>query len=138
MSDKYVVSQEFMNKLEEWKNTLDSNEDKPLVGWLNIRYLPETVYKWWLDDEVPDEENNNRLSTILNWVNGEDIFEVEKPKRWVVRSKETDSKGSHLYVFVSKDDALCYSCLGLVNATHFATKEEAQSWANSHQEVVEV
>ena len=26
----------------------------------------------------------------------------------------------------------------LENATHFDTKEEAESWANSHQEVIEV
>lgn len=97
MSDKYVVSQEFMNELKEWKDTLDSNdyEYKPLVGWVNLKNLPETVSMWWGDDEVPDEENNNRLIAILRWVNVEDVFEVEKPKKWIVRSKEHDEGGHY-------------------------------------------
>src|SRR5699024_6656276 len=48
MSEKYVVSQEFVNELKEWKDTLDSNdyEYKPLVGWVNLKNLPETVSMW--------------------------------------------------------------------------------------------
>lgn len=139
MSDKYVVSQEFMNSLNEWRENLsDFSMSENFVGPTAIDELDDIVDGWWNITDLSGEEQNSRLIAILNWVNGEDVFEVEKLKKWVVRSKETDSKGSHLYVFVSKDDALCYSCLGLVNATHFATKEEAQSWANNHQEVVEV
>ncbi|MGK4016709.1 hypothetical protein AB0Y21_00235 [Weissella paramesenteroides] len=74
----------------------------------------------------------------------EDVFEVEKPKKWVVRSKDTDSEGSHLYVKLytsstsstSIPDITTY--FGSNNATRFDTKEEAESWANSHQEVIEV
>ena len=142
MSDKYVVSQEFMNELKEWKDTLDSNdyEDKPLVGWVNLKNLPETVSMWWGDDEVPDEENNNRLIAILRWVNGEDVFKVEKPKKWVVRSKGTDEYSEYRYV-----DLVDYAGITNIkfvveigNATKFDTKEEAESWANAHQEVIEV
>ena len=143
MSEKYVVSQEFMNELKEWKDTLDSNdyEYNPLVGWVNLKNLPETVSMWWGDDEVPDEENNNRLIAILRWVNGEDVFEVEKPKKWIVRSKEVGNNNRHSYV------RLVISSAELTNAsvefdydwaTYFDTREEAESWANAHQEVVQI
>lgn len=139
MSDKYVVSQEFMNELKEWKDTLDSNdyEYKPLVGWVNLKNLPETVSMWWGDDEVPDEENNNRLIAILRWVNVEDVFEVEKPKKWIVRSKEHDEGGHYQYV-IAGDFDMSFNEYHIEHATRFDTEEEAQSWANSHQEVVEV
>lgn len=143
MSEKYVVSQEFVNELKEWKDTLDSNdyEYKPLVGWVNLKNLPETVSMWWGDDEVPDGENNNRLIAILCWVNGEDVFEVEKPKKWIVRSKEVGNNNRHSYV------RLVISSAELTNAsvefdydwaTYFDTREEAESWANAHQEVIQV
>ena len=140
MKNKYVVSQKFMNKLNEWKDTLDSNDDeyKPLVSWVNIKNIPETVYMW-LGDDVPDKENNNRLIAIIRWVNGEDVFEVEKPKKWVVRSKETDDGGHYGYgkLLLANNNTI-FMGYSRAKATFFDTKEEAESWANSHQEVVEV
>lgn len=137
--EKYVVSQEFMNELKEWKDTLDSNdyEYKPLVGWVNLKNLPETVSMWWGDDEVPDEENNNRLIAILRWVNGEDVFKVEKPKKWVVRSKSLSNSGNYWYVLAREHDMTDWA-LNEDGATKFDIKEEAESWANAHQEVVQV
>lgn len=139
MSEKYVVSQEFMNELKEWKDTLDSNdyEYKPFVGWVNLKNLPETVSMWWGDDEVPDEENNNRLIAIIRWVNGEDVFEVEKPKKWVVRSKSLSNSGNYWYVLAREHNMTDWA-LNEDGATKFDTKEEADSWANAHQEVVQV
>lgn len=90
---------------------------------------------------MPDGENNNRLIAILCWVNGEDVFEVEKPKKWIVRSKEVGNNNRHSYV------RLVISSAELTNAsvefdyswaTYFDTREEAESWANAHQEVVQV
>lgn len=140
MSDKYVESQEFMNKLKEWKDTLTSNDDeyKPLVSWVNIKNLPETIYMW-LGDDVPDKENNNRLIAIIRWVNGEDVFEV-KPNKWVVRSIGLTDDDERYYVSIGKFMGLkrALNTYIISQATHFDTKKEAESWANSHQEVVEV
>lgn len=140
MSEKYVVSQEFMNDLKEWKDAL-TKHIKPgyFIDFDDLSGLSETVYMWW-GDEVSDEESNNRLIAIIRWVNGEDVFEVEKPKKWVVRSKKTDTEGSHLYVNLTNTLAIpnITTLFGLDNATKFDTKEEAESWANAHQEVVEV
>lgn len=129
MSDKYVVSQEFMNELQGWRYV-----KKHFIGSIEISTLPDVVKHWRCNGN--NKENNNRLITIIRWVNGEDVFEVEKPKKWIVRSKLKDGDGDHWYVSHYK---------GLTNrefykekATIFDTKEEAQEWANSHQEVVEV
>lgn len=143
MSEKYVVSQEFMNTLNLWREKLPSfSMSKKFVGPTAIQELDDDIDVWWNNIDLSDEDNNNRLIAIIRWVNGEDVFEVEKPKKWAVRSKATDNDGDYRYVSVFD------SCFGITyadsgkdkleNATHFDTKEEAQEWANSHQEVVEV
>lgn len=142
MSEKYVVSQEFMNELEEWKDRLPSSgyKHKPFVGWINIKNLPETLLMWWGGDGFTDEENNNRLIAIIRWVNGEDVFEVKKPKnpkKWVVRSKKTDSTYCYAQLLSENNNTL-FMGYSFANATRFDTKEEAESWANTHQEVIEV
>ena len=138
MSEKYVVSQEFMNELEEWKKR--GNTDVYFVGSYDISMLPIDVIRWWDYPEINNSEQNNRLIAIIRWVNGEDVFEVEKPKKWVVRSKYSSEAGEHFYVmlFIGRGIKDATTLWGINNATKFDTKEEAESWANSHQEVVEV
>ena len=137
MSDKYVVSQEFMNKLEEWKKR--GNTDVYFVGSYDLSMLPDYVKRWWNYPEINNFECNNRLIAIIRWVNGEDVFEVEKPKKWVVRSKETDDDNDHWYVRLPNNiDGINDVVYYMSSATLFDTKEEAESWANAHQEVVEV
>ena len=141
MSEKYVVSQEFMNKLEEWKeayitDTLDEKYHYVSAGDLDT--LPGMIKDWWIELNKPTE-TNNRLIAIIRWVNGEDVFEVEKPKKWVVRSKETDDDNDHWYVRLPNNiDGINDVVYYMSSATLFDTKEEAESWANAHQEVVEV
>lgn len=132
MSDKYVVSQEFMNELEWWYWNTASGEYADNETMLD---LFNRTKSWWVNYKNSNEQNN-RLIAIIRWVNGQDVFEVDKPKKWVVRSKETDDDSDYWYVSIYK---------GLTNrefhkedATRFDTKEEAESWANSHQEVIEV
>ena len=135
MSEKYVVSQEFMNELKDWKKR--GNTDVYFVGSYDISMLPIDVIRWWDYPEINNSEQNNRLIAIIRWVNGEDVFEVEKPKKWVVRSKGTDDDDNYSYVFINLHN-FTLSTYHISNATKFDTKEEAESWANSHQEVVEV
>ncbi|MGO3468431.1 MAG: hypothetical protein ACTIMJ_03735 [Weissella hellenica] len=138
MSDKYVVSQEFMNELEEWTATRAlSRASNCFVDIHDIETLPIHIETWWGVNGA-DTENNNRLIAIIRWVNGEDVFEVEKPKKWVVRSKEEAIKGHYSYVSLTKNKKDNVHLYEEFNATRFDTKEEAQEWANSHQEVIEV
>ncbi|UEG66587.1 hypothetical protein GZH44_07480 [Weissella hellenica] len=47
MSEKYVVSQKFMNELNEWK------EHRVVATFVNdedISHLPINVYDWWLSN----------------------------------------------------------------------------------------
>lgn len=133
MSEKYVVSQVFMNELEDWRYVKNF-----FIGSIEISTLPDVVKNWWCNGN--NEENNNRLIAIIHWGNGEDVFEVEEPKKWVVRSKDRTEQGSYLYVMLD----ISHGVKKTINfrdkdiATRFDTKEEAQEWANSHQEVVEV
>ena len=137
MSEKYVVSQEFMNELEEWKKR--GNTDVYFVGSYDLSMLPDYVKRWWNYPEINNFECNNRLIAIIRWVNGEDVFEVEKPKKWVVRSKGTDDGAHYGYgrLLLANNNTL-FMGYSLAKATFFDTKEEAQSWANAHQEVVEI
>ena len=137
MSEKYVVSQVFMNELKDWKKR--GNTDVYFVGSYDISMLPIDVIRWWDCPEINNFEQNNRLIAIIRWVNGEDVFEVEKPKKWVIRSKGTDDGGHYGYgrLLLANNNTL-FMGYSLAKATFFDTKEEAQSWANAHQEVVEV
>ena len=140
MSDKYVVSQEFMNSLKDWKKR--GNTDVYFVGSYDLSMLPDYVKRWWNYPEINNFECNNRLIAIIRWVNGEDVFEVEKPKKWVVRSKEPQGSvdGEPLYIWFVDELTLETETEATMPPyiRRFDTKEEAESWANAHQEVVEV
>jgi sorbitol-specific phosphotransferase system component IIA len=143
MSEKYVVSQEFMNELEEWKIDYLGNDivsDIAYVSVADIDNLPSIVCFWWINSDISAKEDNNRLIAIIRWVNGEDVFEVDKPKKWIVRSKEVNDDGDkHYWKLLNLRGVLeMTSTFELRLATKFDTKEEAESWANTHQEVIEV
>lgn len=139
MSKKYIVSQEFMHKLVLWKLKTVCGVS---INEKHITKLPNINFRWWLYDEVSNEETNNRLIAIIRWVNGEDVFEIEKPKKWVVRSKEPQGSvdGEPLYIWFVDELTLETETEATMPPyiRRFNTKEEAQSWANSHQEVIEV
>lgn len=136
---KMNISKEVYDALVEWKERghVDAckYEDTGWIGSAELLSMPEIVETWWRQYNAI--ENNNRLIAIIRWVNGEDVFEVEKPKKWIVRSKETDDGGHHGYVLTGKH-GIAFNRYYINDATRFDTKEEAESWANSHQEVVEV
>ena len=133
----YKVTQEFMNELIEWREhwDLDTKTDDvyTFVDGYNIQNIPDVIGVWWADPDNPIE-NNERLIAIVQWLNGEDVFEVEEPHKFVVRSENTDGK-SYNYVKVSHHIAMASY---REHATKFNTREEAQEWANSHQVVVEI
>lgn len=135
----YKVTRDFMNELIEWRD--DNNLDALQGNWQNtfrpadFKYLPDAVSNFRLEDENPIERNN-RLIAIIQWLNGEDVFEVEEPRKFIVRSDKKDHDGDYAYVVVEND--MTIAAYTFVNATKFYTREEAQEWANSHQVVVEI
>ena len=141
--DKMKVSKEVYDELVEWREYMALNQSPNVfVNEYALSKLPKVIDDWWGDFRVDTKESNNRLIAIIRWVNGEEVFEVEKPKKWAVRSKGTDNDGDYRYVSVFDSYfGITYADSGkdkLEKATHFDTKEEAESWANSHQEVIEV
>ena len=139
MSEKYVVSQVFMNELKEWKHDLIL-EDAFFVNQEAINNMPKIIKNWWVDDYETIGESNKRLISIIRYMSGANDFEVEKPKKWVVRSKDRTEQGSYLYIYLIDSNGVKDFMTGWTKdiATKFDTKEEAESWANAHQEVIEV
>lgn len=104
-----------------------------------LEKLERGGFTWWVDDYVTIGESNKRLISIIRYMSGAYDFEVEKPKKWVVRSKDSNDVGEHRYLRVTYTFSINHAeAVSDVYATKFDTKEEAESWANSHQEVVEV
>ena len=54
MSEKYVVSQEFMNSLKDWKKR--GNTDVYFVGSYDLSMLPDYVKRWWNYPEINNFE----------------------------------------------------------------------------------
>lgn len=135
----YKVTQGFMDELIEWRDDNDlyakGGAIDAFVDDRNIQSIPEVIGVWWTDSDNPTE-NNNRLIAIIKWLNGENVFEVEKPHKFVVRSDKSYPNGKYRYVMVEED--ITSFVIDLKYATNFDTREEAQEWANSHQVVVEI
>lgn len=135
--DKMKISKEVYDALVDWREYMALNQSPDVfVNEYALSNLPKVIDDWWGDFRVDIKESNNRLITIIHWLNGEDVFEVEKPKKWVVQSKKVNEDGEYRYVFVEND--IVGDPENYWGATRFDTKEEAESWANAHQEVIEV
>ena len=139
MTKKYKVTQEFMNELTDWRdrNYIDAktgNYDAFIDGG-DISLLNGIVSSWWIDNDEPTE-NNKRLIAIIQWLNGEDVFEVEEPYKFVVQNDTIDDR--EYYWYVKNTKGMTYVVFDISQATKFDTREEALEWANSHQVVVEI
>ena len=75
---KYKVTQEFMDGLNKWKQA-NFNDDFMFVNEDTMADFSEVIDNWWYSD-LNDRERNKRLVAIINWINGEDVFEVGTPK----------------------------------------------------------
>ena len=135
---KYKVTKEFMNELVEWrdKKCLDAPRGYGFVYSNDLNVIPHVVKAWWLYGNT-SIERNNRLIAIVSWLNGEDVFDVEAPHKFIVRSEKPDEYEAYTYVVVSRQGVTITSGYRS-NATKFDTREEAQEWANSHQVIIEV
>lgn len=134
MDKKFLVTQEFMNDLVEWrdKNDLDVIID---VAPEELLELPVIIQSW---QTLPTNlsERNNRLIAIIRWVNGEDVFETQKTyKYYVARTSYPIAYFSMKNWYHSefpKYDAI------LSEKKIFDTREEAEKWLIPGYEVVEI
>lgn len=141
MVEKYKVTRQFMNALIEWRDerSLDvaSNPDGSYVDGIDMRYFTNAVDTWWLEptDMV---SHNKRLIAIIQWLNGEDVFEIEKPHNFLVRSIEPNNNGELLILELVTEHGLVVPHYGnTAKATAFTSRSNAEEWLVNGYEVVE-
>lgn len=130
---KYKVSQEFLDALIGWQNGYPDG-----FVWINeysIEDLPQVVNSWRFETTSRLEENK-RLGAIINWINGEDVFEVGMPS-YIVQRNEINSPYGREYIRIAPNGGFQVNYYK-ENATRFDDFKKASEWANKHFEVVEV
>lgn len=129
----YKVTQEFMDELVEWRDEYTKSVSG--VNAVSLTNMPEIVRSWRFEYNS-SIETNKRFGAIINWINGEDVFDIGEPHKFIVRNDTPDYDGDYYYVQIF--DGVTDRAFSLEGATKFDTREEAQEWANSHQVVVEI
>lgn len=88
MSDKYLITKEFMDDLKKWRDEhnikLDLTEPFSYVKGMDFYQFPDRVAEWWAGETGNPWEINNRLIAIIRWLNGEDVFETQKTYKYYV------------------------------------------------------
>lgn len=135
----YKVSQEFMEMLNKWKEEYKDKDGIVDMSNFALERLPTIVDEWRFDG-VDRRDKNERLGAIINWINGEDVFEVGKTHKFGVRSVN-NYYGGRLWLRVRLfEDGVglpSYNNL-LLDATLFTKRDEAELWTTNGFEVVEV
>lgn len=131
---KYKVTQEFIDSLDGWRDRFVNGEFK--VNAFTSETINNVVERWRFE-HFSNDEIMKRLGALLNWINGEDVFEIGTPKYIVKRTRNP--------VLSDVDEYISFNSSGsafIVNnekdATRFVTFEKASEWANKHFKVVEV
>ena len=130
---KYKVTQEFMDALDDWREKWVDGHFP--VNALTSETVKNVVERWRLR-YIENGEPTKRLGALLNWVNGEDVFEVGTPKYIVQRKvfnlfigRQYISHGNYGEISMTRSKK---------DATRFDDFYKASEWANAHFEVVEV
>lgn len=130
---KYKVTQEFMDALYDWRFKFVNGEIP--VNAMNAK-THDNVVEIWRFKGLGNGEFVQRLGALLNWINGEDVFEIGTPK-YIVKRKGIVSSDVREYLCVTQKGNMLTVSL-YENATRFDDFEKASEWANKHFEVVEV
>ena len=133
---KYKVTQEFMDALNEWNDNNKYKSGVTLINEYTINELPKHVLDWLFRTYGNIAEKNKRFGAIINWINGEYVFDIVNPK-YVVQIKDNKAISGRKYLKLEADGE-AFIFYGLKNATRFDDFEKASEWANKHFEVVEV
>lgn len=130
---KYKVTQEFIDALDDWRFKFVNGEIP-----VNARTFEthDNVVEIWRFENFGTGEFIQRLGAILNWINGEDVFEIGTPK-YIVQQKKVKPRNSRQYLYVTSDEC-AIMIYNIDNATIFDNFDMAQEWANKHFEVVEL
>lgn len=130
---KYKVTQEFMDALEDWRFKFVNGEIPVNIFKVENRY---DVVETWRFEHFSNDEIMKRLGALINWINGEDVFEVGTPS-YIVQRKGANLKHLREYIRITEYDVVEIDYFK-ENATRFDDFNKASEWANKHFEVVEV
>lgn len=130
---KYKVTQEFMDGLETWRYKW-VNGELPVNAFSHENQ--NDVVERWRFEHFSNDEIMKRLGALLNWINGEDVFEVGTPK-YVVQRKVINPFVGKEYISINS-----YGAINIVrnvrNAKTFDDFDKALEWVNKHFEAVEL
>ena len=130
---KYKVTQEFMDSLEDWRGKFVNGE----IPVNEFRYENQyDVVETWRFEHFGTGEFIQRLGALLNWINGEDVFEVGTPS-YVVRLKDDIKLYGKGYIVIATNGYVSVTYY-MEDATRFDDFNKASEWANKHFEVVEI
>lgn len=131
--NKYKVTQEFMDSLEDWRGKFVNGEIKVNAFTADGRY---DVVENWRFEHFSNDEIMKRLGALLNWINGEDVFEIGTPK-YIVQRKVFNLFFGRQYIIHGNYGEISIT-RNKEDATRFDDFNKASEWANAHFEVVEV
>lgn len=137
--NKYLVTQEFMNELIEWRDDqrLGMNTEliRSFLDVVHIQKFPDVVDIWWTDPENT-VENNNRLIAVIRWLNGEEVFETQKTYKYYVAR----TSAPFTYLSMKKWYHSEFPKYDTISSEKkiFDTREEAEKWLIPGYEVMEV
>lgn len=126
---KYKVTQEFMDALDDWRNKWVNGEFRVNEFMAENRY---DVVESWRFEHFSNDEIMKRLGALLNWINGEEVFEIGMPI-YVVQLKGVFPE----YIRIEANGYVNVTYY-IQDATRFDDFNAASEWANKHFEVVEV
>lgn len=127
--NKYLVTQEFMDKLSKWRN------DLLFLTPSVIKELPELVEKW-LSSGGSANEYNKRFGAIIGFVNGEEVFETQKTYKYYIARTSSPV----MYFSMNKWYHSEFPKYDTISSEKkiFDTREEAEKWVIPGYEVVEI
>lgn len=137
--NKYLVTQEFMDKLSKWRDDQRLGMNTELIrSFLDVSHIqkfPDVVDIWWTDPKNT-VENNSRLIAIIQWLNGEEVFETQKTYKYYV------GRDSYPIAYLSMRK-MYHSEFPRYDSVFsekkiFDTREEAEKWLIPDYEVVEI
>ena len=131
--NNYKITQELMQDLKSWQEEQRLYVDNDVVvSWEDFKNETPRIQEWRLNTGSAIEANN-RLIAIIQWLNGNDVFEVDY-KFYIAQLKNVGAIG---YLKVISENELKI-VEDKSDATKFETFEEADKWTNEYLEVVEV
>ncbi|MBS0950560.1 hypothetical protein JK159_09395 [Weissella minor] len=136
-----VVSQEMIDELDGIKRNFFKYDISPLLFLNKVLYGEEypCITKWY--ENSRNYKTFDQIKLIKHVYQNEPQFKAEKPKKWIVRTKNTDDDGAYWYIADLND--VFYQLHRAYNddvriIVKFDTREEAEEYSTPQCEVVEL